>query len=98
MQSNNSDKAITYMERAVRIRPKLTEALYLLGKAYEKKDTQKSLRYYAHFRKQAAKDPEFMAQLSEVRQRVSMLKGNKEATSDTTTNTNDVAPKGTSLQ
>ncbi len=74
MHNKNTDKAITYMERAIRIRPRLTEALYLLGKAYENKNQQKSLRYYAHFRKQAAKDPEFVSQLNEVRQRISSLK------------------------
>ena len=35
-------KAISFMERAVRVRPNLTEAHYLLGQAYEKSDPAKS--------------------------------------------------------
>ncbi len=65
--------AINFMERAVRIRPRLTEAHYLLGKAYEPTDRQKSLKYYQHFRKQASADPEFVAKLTEVRQKIGAL-------------------------
>lgn len=65
--------AISYMERAVRIRPNLTEAYYLLGKAYEKTNRQKSITYYKKFRHQAGKDPEFLARMSEVRNRISAL-------------------------
>ena len=65
--------AITYMERAVRIRPRLTEAHYLLGKAYEKTDRDKSLRYYQYFRRQASTDPEFVGYLSDVKQKISEL-------------------------
>lgn len=66
-------QAITYMERAVRVRPRLTEAHYLLGKAYEKTDKEKSLRYYQYFRRQAAADPEYIGQLNEVKQRIADL-------------------------
>lgn len=65
--------AVTYMERAVRIRPRLTEAHYLLGKAYEKTDKDKSLKYYQYFRKQAASDPEFIGYLNDVKQKISEL-------------------------
>jgi tetratricopeptide (TPR) repeat protein len=65
--------AITYMERAVRIRPRLTEAHYLLGKAYEKTDKDKALRYYQYFRKQASADPEFIGYLNDVKQRIGTL-------------------------
>jgi tetratricopeptide (TPR) repeat protein len=66
-------QAITYMERAVRIRPRLTEAHYLLGKAYEKTDREKSLRYYQVFRKQASTDPEYISYLNDVKQRIAEL-------------------------
>ncbi len=65
--------AINFMERAVRIRPKLTEAHYLLGKAYEPINREKSLKYYQYFRKQASADPEFVAKLTEVREKISSL-------------------------
>lgn len=66
-------QAISYMERAVRIRPRLTEAHYYLGKAFEGVDRDKSLRYYQLFRKQASADPEFLARLSEVKSRIAAL-------------------------
>lgn len=65
--------AINYLERAVRIRPRLTEGHYLLGKAYEPIDNLKSLQYYQHFRKQAVSDPEFVGYLNEVKQKIADL-------------------------
>lgn len=63
----NFPLAMDYMERAVRIKPGLTEALYLLGKYYGKKDPKKSLYYFQNFQKLAATDPEFQEELLEVR-------------------------------
>lgn len=73
LDQGKQKQAITYMERAVRIRPRLTEAHYLLGKAYEKTDREKSLRYYQFFRKQAASDPEFIGYLNDVKSKISEL-------------------------
>jgi len=78
LSNGNVPKAITYMERALRIRPNLTEALYYLGRAYEKKDVKKSVQFYKNFEKSAAKDPEFLGQLPEVKERISSLKNNKD--------------------
>jgi tetratricopeptide (TPR) repeat protein len=66
-------QAISYMERAVRVRPRLTEGHFLLGRAYEPIDKTKSLRYYQAFRRQAAADPEYLGYLSEVKSRMSAL-------------------------
>ena len=73
LDRNDPKKAISYMERAIRIRPNLVEAQYLLGKAYEQLDTQKSIRYYQLFTKYAATDPEFLSQILEVKQRLGSL-------------------------
>jgi len=73
LDSGKAKQAITYMERAVRLRPRLTEAHYYLGKAYEGIDREKSLRYYQVFRRQASADPEFIARLNEVRQKIAVL-------------------------
>ena len=73
LDGGKTKQAITYMERAVRLRPRLTEAHYYLGKAYEGIDRDKSLRYYQVFRKQASADPEFIARLNEVRQKIAVL-------------------------
>ena len=80
MLKNNQDpKAITYLERAIRIRPRLTEAYFLLGKVYENKDRQKSLQYYRSFRKQASADPEFLAMMNEVKSRMTKLHSNSKS-------------------
>ncbi|MEN9835293.1 MAG: hypothetical protein RL011_1486, partial [Pseudomonadota bacterium] len=73
LDHGKNQQAITYLERAVRLRPRLTEGHYLLGKTYENIDRDKSLKYYKYFRRQAAADPEFIARLNEVKQRVSAL-------------------------
>jgi tetratricopeptide (TPR) repeat protein len=73
MAKNDMGKAISYMERALRVKPNLTEAQYLLGKAYESVDKDKSARYYQLFAKQAATDPEFLNQVMEVREHLSSL-------------------------
>lgn len=74
----NQKQAISYMERAIRIRPRLTEGHYLLGKAFESTDPQKSLKYYQIFRKQASADPEFIALLGEVKSRMTSLSLNNQ--------------------
>ena len=73
LDANKTKLAISYMERAVRVRPRLTEAHYLLAKAYEPTDKEKALKYYQYFRKQASADPEFIAKLNEVKTKIGML-------------------------
>jgi len=67
-------QAIMVMERAARVRPSHAEIFYSLGKVYEEVDRRKALRHYEQFRKLAATDPEFIAQIGEVRKRMSLLK------------------------
>lgn len=73
LSMDKTKQAISYMERAVRVRPRLTEAHYLLAKAYEPTDKDKALKYYQYFRKQASADPEFIAKLTEVKQKIGAL-------------------------
>ena len=73
LDANKTKLAISYMERAVRVRPRLTEAHFLLAKAYEPTDKEKALKYYQYFRKQASADPEFIAKLNEVKTKIGML-------------------------
>ncbi|MCX6128708.1 MAG: tetratricopeptide repeat protein [Proteobacteria bacterium] len=63
LQQQSMDLAVTYLERALRIRPNLTEAFYLLAQAYEKKDPKKSLDTYRSFIKAAGMDPQFQQEL-----------------------------------
>ncbi len=59
-------KAISYIERSLRIRPETSEAYYLLGKAYASIDKNKSKRYFNKFKQLASKDPEFIAKISDL--------------------------------
>lgn len=66
-RKQNLSVAIDYIERAVRLKPRLKEGLYLLGKYYEKNDPSKSKKYYKNFRRYAATDPEFQKELLEIK-------------------------------
>lgn len=63
----NNDIAIAYLDRAVKIRPNLIEAYYLLGKAHQKTNPTKSLEYFRMFSKEATYDPSFIAELQEIK-------------------------------
>ncbi|RZA13317.1 MAG: tetratricopeptide repeat protein, partial [Proteobacteria bacterium] len=49
----SNEIAITYLDRALKIRPNMIEAYYLLGKAYQKSNPGKALEYYKIFTKEA---------------------------------------------
>lgn len=68
--SKGTDQAITYLERALRIKPNHVEAVFLLGQAYERKDPKRSLEYYRKFHKEAALDPQFQQEVLQVRGRL----------------------------
>ncbi len=61
------ETAITYLDRAVKIRPNMVEAYYLLGKAYKETNPEKSIAYYRIFSKEAYYDPGFQQELAEIR-------------------------------
>lgn len=63
----NNDVAITYLDRALKIRPNLIEAYYLLGKAHQKTNPTKALEYYRLFTREAAYDPSFQTELAEIK-------------------------------
>jgi tetratricopeptide (TPR) repeat protein len=68
-----TDQAISYLERAVRIKPNFTEAVYTLAKAYEGTDQKKAVKNYKLFRKLAVKDPEYVDRLGEAKSKISKL-------------------------
>lgn len=73
-EGGRDELARSYLESAVRIKPKLIEAYYLLGKSYEKINLKKSARYYAIFGKNAAGDPTFLDQVAKTRRRIGLIK------------------------
>ena len=63
----NIEKALSYTERALRLKPDLAEVYYVLGKHFESKEPKKAARYFRLFRKHAHNDPEFLNEVREVR-------------------------------
>jgi tetratricopeptide (TPR) repeat protein len=72
-------EGIGYLERAVKIKPEFTEAVYTLAKAYEQQKDRRSTGMYKKFRKLAAKDPEFLERLAEINQKLDDMRGKKTA-------------------
>ena len=65
--------AIDYIKRAIRLKPELAEGFYLLGRIYETSDKVKAAKYYKHFLKTAAADPEFQSKVRTARKRMGLL-------------------------
>lgn len=68
--------AIRYIERSIRLKPRLKESLFLLGKYYETKNPSKAKKYYKNFKKYASTDPEFQKEIQHAR----MFSGKKPKT------------------
>ncbi|MEZ4742544.1 MAG: tetratricopeptide repeat protein [Bdellovibrionota bacterium] len=74
MKEGENTRAITFLERAARIRPRMAEIFYNLGLAYENINSKKAIRYYQTFNRLASTDPEFLSLLKEVRDKTITLK------------------------
>lgn len=61
---------VSYLERALRLKPSLKEGYYYLARYYEESDPIKSQKFYAIFRRQARDDPEFTEQLTVAQQKI----------------------------
>lgn len=68
-----SDLAAEYIERALRIKPRLIEGFYYLGKIYQKENREKSAKYFHVFIKRAASDPEFASLINDTKERLGKL-------------------------
>ena len=71
---SNTELARTYLERAIRLKPKLIEAYYYLALSYEKSDPEKSQKFLVHFIKEASGDPAFLRQVMDTKEKLSALK------------------------
>ena len=69
--NENREQAISYIERATRLRPQLVEGYYLLGKYLEQSRPEEAISYYKHFKKVAAGNPEYKSYLMEVKKKIS---------------------------
>ncbi len=66
----NSEQAVAYLERAIRIKPNHIEAIFLLAEALEQKDLNKSLELYRKFAKDAGYDPMFQREITIAKNRL----------------------------
>lgn len=73
LEQGKTTDAVDYLERAVRVKPKMYEGHYYLGKALEASNPQKALRYFAYFRKNANTDPELIDMVQDAKKRISAL-------------------------
>ena len=66
-KGQNVEAAITYLERATRIKPSLVEAFFYLGKAHSEKKPSISKRYFQRFSRMASGDPEYKEKISQAK-------------------------------
>ena len=66
--------AVEPLERATRLKPRMFEGFYLLGLALEKSQPQRALKNFAHFRRNASTDPEYVASIQDAKSRIALLK------------------------
>ena len=59
LKGERSGIAVSYLERALRIKPGMVEALYYLGEAHKSLKPTEANKYFAKFVRQASGDPEF---------------------------------------
>ena len=64
-----NSEATDYLERAVRIKPKMYEGHYWLARSLESSNPERALRYFNSFRKQASTDPEFVELVLDAKKR-----------------------------
>lgn len=69
-QKGQADKAAGFLERALRVRPEMAEAHFLLGEVLESSDAAKSKKHFEIFAKLAATDPDLLIQLEQTRKKL----------------------------
>ena len=73
LKRGQNKKAVKYLERAARLRPRQTRVHLLLGKAFELSDVRRALKHYQIFRKLARSQPESPAQVAAVNSKIAAL-------------------------
>jgi tetratricopeptide (TPR) repeat protein len=79
VKNGESELAIDYLERAVRLRPSMIEAYLLLGDAYANKDASRSMTNYRKFRQLAVNDPNWTEQVKSLSARIKNVEKNQES-------------------
>lgn len=69
-QKGQKDKATGFLERAIRVRPEMAEAHFLLGEVLESSDVAQAKKHFEIFAKLAATDPDLLTQLEQTRKKL----------------------------
>jgi tetratricopeptide (TPR) repeat protein len=73
-QNGQKDKSADFLERAIRVRPEMAEAHYLLGEVLEASDPAKSRKHFEIFSRLAATDPDLLGELEQARNKLRTAK------------------------
>ena len=73
-QKGQKDKAAGFLERAIRVRPEMAEAHFLLGEVLESSDAAQSKKHFEIFSKLAATDPDLLSQLEQTRKKLNTVR------------------------
>jgi tetratricopeptide (TPR) repeat protein len=73
LEKGSSKEATDYLERAVRIKPKMYEGYYWLARSLETTDTDRALRNFNVFRRNVANDPDFIDLINDTKKRTASL-------------------------
>lgn len=69
-QKGQLDKASDFLEKAIRVRPEMAEAHFMLGEVLDSRNPQQARKHYEIFMRLAATDPDLLPQLEQSRARL----------------------------
>jgi tetratricopeptide (TPR) repeat protein len=73
LEQGHAKEATDYLERAVRIKPKMYEGYYWLARSLETSNPERALRNFNVFRRNAMNDPEFIDLIRDSKKRTASL-------------------------
>ena len=83
LESGQDKQALEYLERAVRVKPKMNEGHYWLARSLEKSNPERALKYFNFFKKNAAADPEFVELVQDAKKRSASLQSRSKLETNT---------------
>jgi tetratricopeptide (TPR) repeat protein len=75
LERGQTKEASDYLERAVRIKPKMYEGYYWLARSLETSNPDRALRNFNVFRRNATNDPDFIDLIHDTKKRTASLNG-----------------------
>ena len=74
LETGREKEAVEYLERAVRIKPKMSEGHYWLARSLERASPDRAQKYFNFFKKNAATDPELVELVQDAKKRLVSLR------------------------